>query len=64
MLTRGIDDGTTRHNTQHTSTTKGVLLWELWERKEPFEGDDELTVAFKVAQDKQTLPISPSCPEV
>lgn len=42
----------------------GVLLWELWERKEPFEGDDELTVAFKVAQDKQTLPISPSCPEV
>lgn len=42
----------------------GVLLWELWEKKEPFEGEDELTVAFKVAQDKQTLPISPSVPEV
>lgn len=42
----------------------GVLLWELWERREPFEGDDDLTVAFRVSQDQQTLPISPACPLV
>lgn len=46
-----------------SSTSYGVLLWELLTGEVPYRGIDGLAVAYGVAVNKLTLPIPSTCPE-
>lgn len=46
-----------------SSSSYGVLLWELLTGEAPYKGIDGLAVAYGVAVNKLTLPIPSTCPE-
>lgn len=46
-----------------SSSSYGVLLWELLTGEVPFRGIDGLAVAYGVAMNKLALPIPSTCPE-
>ena len=48
---------------QRSFDSFGVLLWECLTGEMPYQGFDQMQVAFGIATNKYTLPIPSTCPD-